>query len=471
MTPKGMGRTPAGDVTIGGRVLVVPTDDAAQAPAGACAAALEDAGHLARVSIGLARAHDEAAAGGFEVIVIVLGAVARDKRPADLIGWVPDQTPVIVAGVADAALARELLMAGAYLTLEDPGRRAPLEGSVARALLLARALQREARFDPAQKDLARQIGSGDLMQPVLQRVELVASTNVPVLLIGEVGSGKQVIARALHSHPASPRRNGPFVKAPVSALSGMDPESIHAELFGAGDMPGLVARARSGTLFLDDIARLPGTLQTAVEDLIESSGEPGDPRAGVRLIAGSGHDLEEDVAAGRMRQELAHRLGVVPIRIPALRQRVDDIPILANALVERFAALAGGPILGLSPGAVRLLQQHAWPGNIRELEEHVERAVRRATGPCLDPADLAELAHRLTGQPVRERPRSREVAMWLDPSLPLTEVARRAAAAAEIVSIRNALQVTGGNVTHAARLLGVSRMHLQKRMKRYGLRE
>ncbi len=471
MTPAGNRRPPPTDLTIGGRVLVVAADETATGTVQSCTRALEEAGHLARTSGSLQQAHAAAAAGAFEVVVVVLGRASWTGGAAGLIGWTPDQTPVVVVGAPEEPLARALQLGGATLVPEDPRQRGALERAVARALRMARALQREARYDPGQKDLSRQIGCGDLMRPVLQRVDLAAASAVPVLLVGEVGSGKQILARAVHSHPSSPRRQGPFVKAPLSALAGEDPERIHAELFGSPEAPGLAARARNGTLFLDDITQLPETVQAAVFDLIESpAGEGGGTRE-VRLIAGSARDLEEDVAAGRIRPDLAHRLGVLSIRIPPLRERVPDIPVLAAAMAERFASRAGTPILGLTPGAVALLEGYAWPGNIRELEEHVERAVRRSSGPCIVAEDLAELAHRSTGRPDREPVGGAMIEIWLDGSLPLTEIARRAGAAAEIVTIRNALRATGDNVTWAAKLLKVSRVHLQKRMKRYGMRK
>jgi len=469
MTPTG--NRPPADLTIGGRVLLVPADEPAEETVRSCAHTLEEAGHLTRTSGSLRQAQVSAPAGAFEVVVIVLGGSSWRGGAAGLIGWVPDQIPSIVVGSPEETLARALLLAGAALVPVDRRQHAALERAVAHAVRLARALQREARYDPGQKDLTRQVGCGDRMQEVLQRVDLAAPAGVPVLLVGEVGSGKQILARAMHSHPSSPRREGPFVKAPLSALAGEDPVRIHAELFGSPDGPGLVARARDGTLFLDDITQLPDTLQAAILALVEAPARAGGAEGEVRLIAGSARDLEEDVAAGRLRPEFAHRLGVLPIRIPPLRERVSDIPILADAMVERFAARAGAPIVGLSTGAVALLERYKWPGNIRELEEHVERAVRRATGPCLMPEDLAELAHRSTARAEREINVEGAVDLWLDESLPLTENARRAASAAEIVAIRNALRATGGNVTRAAKQLKVSRLHLQKRMKRYGMRE
>lgn len=472
MSPEGAGS--------GGRLLVVPGDPRARTVQERCAASLRKAGYLVHAAATLRDAARERESGDPEAGVVILAAGEEGRRgPADLMSWAGPDLPLVITGVADGAASRAMILAGAAATLPDPSAESDLLDAVERAIGWARSERKEARYDPSEPDLERLIGAGPEVQPVLRIFDRAANSPSPALLIGEVGSGKQLLARALHERGR--RRTGPFVKCHISALVRSVPDD-EARVFGAflGSVarPGFLERAHGGTLFVDEIALLPESLQALIVDLqaagesatITPDGGSGTP-ADLRLVAGASREPADGMRQGDLRRDLRDLISVLPIRLPPLRSRVRDIPILAGALVARFASRLGRPVVGLTPAAVSMLQRYHWPGNIRELEEQMERAVRRATGPALRPDDLADLSRMLPGASRNAPTGTIDLELSLDETLSLKSIGRMAGAAAEIMAIECALKATGGNVTHAARRLKVSRLHLQKRMKRYGLRK
>ena len=468
--------TPSGEEITGGRLLIVLADPAARARWKVCEATLQAAGHLVASLESPRPAADRVASANSEVAVLVMSeGRAGERRTLELLRWVPDLLPVVVVGAADESMARGFIVAGASMTVDDPRDTEQLLRATGSALRYSRALRREARFEP-DEPLSRLLGAGDEVKEIERLVARAAVSPSPVLVIGEPGSGKHLVAQAVHAHPKGPRRLGPFVKC---LLGGIDPGFTQEALYGTASRPGPFELAHGGTLFIDDItlmeqadqARLAEVLDQGNRARIVRADSSATPPADVRLVAGSPTGLDDLAGRGRLSQELSYRLRVLPIRLPPLRQRVADIPGLAGTLADRYAARTGKTIVGMSPKAVAILQRYPWPGNIRELEEQVERAVRRARGPAIEAEDLAELAHMTAGWPDAPATGTLEIALSLDESLSLPEVGRRAAAAAEVAAIRRALKLTGGNVTHAARMLKVSRLHLQKRMKKFGLRE
>ena len=465
------------DHTSGGRLVVAPVVPGARKVALACGAVLQAAGHLVRAHESLREAAADPS--DPEVAVIALAEnVGGDRRGAELWQAIPQDVPLVLVGVPAGPAARSMIHSGAYQTVEGPEPDVELTLAVSRALRLARAIRREARFDPEQPELARQIGSSERMLDVHRLIRRAVDSPSPMLVIGEAGTGKHLVGRAVHSSARSRRRQGPFIRCPLSALVPDGPERVLEELYGSGSRPGLLEIAHGGTLFLDDIALLPESLQSGLVSLLEtgSAATIPDPDGGapiaadVRLMVGSSRDLAEEVSRGRLRKDLHYHLKVLPIHLPPLRERPSDVAILAGALVDRHARASGKTIVGLAPQAVALLQRYHWPGNVRELDEHLERAVRRAPGPVLQAADLTEVARLTAGRPPAPPAGIVEVGLALDEEQTLAEAGRRAAAAAEVAAIRRALKESGGNVTHAAKRLKVSRLHLQKRMKRYGLR-
>jgi DNA-binding NtrC family response regulator len=326
---------------------------------------------------------------------------------------------------------------------------------------VGRELAHVARFDP-DRSLQRLLGATPPIRRAIGLIDRAAGSSAPVLVTGEPGAGKSIVARAIHAHEAGRWRGGPFIRCLLRAI---DPGEMEERLYGTARCPGLYELAHGGTLYLQDPATLPAMDQARLTELLEA-------RAGARIVAGSAVPLDAAVSEGRLKPELLMALKVLPIDLPPLRERPADIPALATAMIDRRAERLGKAIAGLSRGALALLQRHTWPGNIRELERCVGAAVERARGTLIEREDLAELKE----VPGASRqgagagaPGALEITVCLDDSLPLAEVACRATAAAEVVAIRRALARAGGNISRAARDLKVSRSHLQKRIKMYGL--
>ncbi len=302
------------------------------------------------------------------------------------------------------------------------------------------------------------------MQEVLATVERVAPTNSTVLLGGESGVGKDLIARAIHEK--SRRASGPFIKINSTAI----PENLlESELFGyekgaftgaANSKPGKFELADKGTLFLDEIGDVPASTQVKLlrvlqEREFERLGGTRTIKVDVRLIAATNRDLRAALEDGTFREDLYYRLNVVPIDIPPLREHKEDIPGLANLFLARFAKDSGRSeaIGGISPAAMQLLAGHYWPGNVRELQNVIERACALASSGQLEVADiqLDSPRHRNNASSDRFLPDGMTLDQWEDEM------------------IREALKRAGGNKSQAARLLGLSRNALRYRLSKIGI--
>ncbi len=302
------------------------------------------------------------------------------------------------------------------------------------------------------------------MQEVLATVERVAPTNSTVLLGGESGVGKDLIARAIHEK--SRRASGPFIKINSTAI----PENLlESELFGyekgaftgaAASKPGKFELADKGTLFLDEIGDVPPTIQVKLlrvlqEREFERLGGTRTIKVDVRLLAATNRDLRAALEDGTFREDLYYRLNVVPIDIPPLREHKEDIPGLANLFLARFAKDSGRKetIAGISPAAMQLLSGHYWPGNVRELQNVIERACALATGDQLEASDIQLDLPRNRGNASSDRflPDGMTLDQWEDEM------------------IREALKRAGGNKSQAARLLGLSRNALRYRLSKIGI--
>ena len=312
------------------------------------------------------------------------------------------------------------------------------------------------------------VGRSPKMQEVLSIVERVAPTNSTVLLGGESGVGKDLIARAMHQH--SRRASGPFVKINCTAI----PENLlESELFGyekgaftgaISSKPGKFELADKGTIFLDEIGDVPSATQVKLlrvlqEREFEHLGGTKTLKVDVRLVAATNRDLRAALEQGTFREDLYYRLNVVPISIPPLREHKEDIPYLVDHFIERFARESGKQISGITPAALKLLVDFHWPGNVRELENIIERASAFAEGATLDVKDIRlDLSPRFTtgdsaatGAEVPFPPDGMTLEQYED----------------EI--IREALRRAGGNKSQAARLLGLSRNALRYRLSRMGM--
>lgn len=363
-------------------------------------------------------------------------------------------------GSIDSAVEATKLGAADYVT--KPFRieelKARLEG-VARGMELDqenRLLREQLRTRPGFGGL---IGVTAKMQRVYKMIEKVSQHNYPVLILGESGTGKELVARSIHF--SGPRKDKPFAPVDCSALV---PTLIESELFGyvkgaftgaIQSKHGLLEAAEGGTLFLDEIGDMPVDLQAKLlralqEREIKPVGATERRAINVRVIAATNRDLEAAIRNGSFRQDLYFRLNVVQVKIPPLRERKNDIVLLVNAFLEKYAD-PSQPLRTISEEAMRRLMAYDWPGNVRELENAIERAVAIGSGPIVHVGDLPSNLH----YPSTERLPDK------DELLPLDELERRA--------ILRTLRETGGDKLAAARLLGIGKTTLYRKLKQYNL--
>ena len=313
------------------------------------------------------------------------------------------------------------------------------------------------------------------MQDVLATLDRVAPTNATVLLGGESGVGKDLVARALHQH--SRRAQGPFVKINCTAI----PENLlESELFGyeKGAFTGAVTSkagkfelADQGTIFLDEIGDMPGALQVKLlrvlqEREFERLGGTKTLKVDVRIVAATNQDLRAALEQGAFREDLYYRLNVVPISIPPLREHREDIPYLVDHFIARLAGESQKTITGITPSAMKRLMDFHWPGNVRELENIIERAMVLATGEKIDLDDIhLDLAPALPSSRAQDAapalPLANGQAPWLPAGVTLEQF--------DDEIIREAVRRAGGNKSQAARLLGLSRNALRYRLSKMGL--
>jgi two-component system, NtrC family, response regulator AtoC len=304
------------------------------------------------------------------------------------------------------------------------------------------------------------------MQEVLSTVDRVAPSNSTVLLGGESGVGKDLIARAIHQH--SRRAGGPFIKINSTAI----PENLlESELFGyekgaftgaVTSKPGKFELADKGTIFLDEIGDVPGSTQVKLlrvlqEREFERLGGTKTLKVDVRVVAATNQDLRVALEQGTFREDLFYRLNVVPISIPPLREHKEDLPYLADYFIERFARDSGKPVTGITAAAQKVLMEFHWPGNVRELENIIERAVALSSGTVLDVSDI-----RL------DRARVEGAATGAGAAAPFPPEGQTLEQFEDDI-IKEALRRANGNKSHAARLLGLSRNALRYRLTKIGV--
>ncbi|MES2643240.1 MAG: sigma-54 dependent transcriptional regulator [Myxococcota bacterium] len=388
--------------------------------------------------------------------------------------------PLIVItahGTVDSAV--EALKLGAFDYITKPFDLAELRTAVDKALRVERASRRSVQEDPTWRAPLSSPGRFDLigvttsMQRVYALVDKVADSPTTVLLVGESGTGKELAARALHAQ--SGRKDKPFVSVNCGAI----PENLfESELFGyergaftgaVTSKPGRFELADGGTLLLDEVGELPRDMQVKLlralqERKVERVGGVRPTAVDVRVIAATNVDLAAAVAAGRFREDLYYRLNVIQIRLPPLRDRREDIPLLVEHFLARFNERLGKHVVGVDAGGMAALMAWGWPGNIRELENVVERGV------LLSDADVLGVDAFPGLEPIPEGPAGADQGPDAD-GLGLKELVRVHTAKLERALILRSLEAEGGNVTRAARRLEISRKSLQLKMKEYGLRE
>ncbi|NLY01634.1 MAG: sigma-54-dependent Fis family transcriptional regulator [Rhodopirellula sp.] len=405
--------------------------------------------------------------------VIITDLVMNDVDGLEILGRakkeLPDSEVILITGHGTIPSAVTAMQQGAFNYLLKP-----LDLAQLRAVTLKAA--QNARLRQTNVELKRRlderfgfegvIGESPQMHDVIERLKRIAPTNASVLIQGATGTGKELVAQAIHQN--SPRKNKPFVALNCAALS---ENILESELFGhirgaftdaSTDRVGKFEYANGGTLFLDEVGDMPMATQIKLLRVLEN-GEitrvgSNDPiKVNVRILSATNRNLEDAIAAGTFRSDLYHRLKVVTVRLPTLRERSADIPVLVDHFVKAFAKKHAKQIRGLAPPARRRLLAFDWPGNVRQLRNVVESMVVVDYDGLLDVDDLPE---ELSGseEPVQETPTASLVSLV---GRPLEDIER--------LFIAETLRIAGGNREEAARMLGVGERTLYRKIKEYQL--
>ncbi len=393
----------------------------------------------------------------------------------------PEVEVIIMTGHATVETALAAVKAGAYDYLTKPFDDVEL---VARAV--AKAAERKQLFDrnrqlesqlrekegaPAGDGL---VGNSGAIRDVQRMIDAVAYSAATVLVTGESGTGKELVARALHAR--SPRKGHPFVALNCGALT---ETLLESELFGhvkgaftgaQRDQKGLFDAADGGTIFLDEIGDIPLATQVRLlrvlqEGEIKRVGSADSIKVDVRIIAATHRDLTKLVKAGKFREDLFYRLNVINIPLPALRERVEDIPLLGHHFLRRYAERLGKKVRALSPEAIELLCGYRWPGNVRELENAIERAVVLCRGEIITPVDLPPAVTGRTAPLVREAPANGDESAWL--TLSYAAAKEQALRRFEKSYVEALMRACDNNISAAARKAGMDRSNFKRVLRKY----
>jgi two-component system response regulator HydG len=427
---------------------------------------------------------------GYECVIATSGQSGADKietedfdvilsdlRMADVDGLallrkakqeLPDAEVVLITGHGDVKTAVEAIKEGAanYLTKPvDMGELRAIVDKAAERLRLARANRELLRQLNEKFGFEGVIGNSSRMHEIIAKLRDIAPTSATVLIQGETGTGKELVAKAIHTN--SPRKTKPFVAMNCTALN---ENLLEDELFGhePGSFTGAdklrkgrFEHANGGTLFLDEVGDMPVTLQAKLLRVLENKevfriGSNESIKVNVRLLSASNRDLEDAVAAGKFRQDLYYRLKVVTIKLPPLRERREDIPLLTVHFIKEFNELHGKKAKGISDALRRAMASYDWPGNVRELRNIIESMVVQDHDGTLDIGDLPE-GDNLTRMFSPNNHSARPSGLV---GRPLTDVER--------YYIEQALELTGGNREEAARMLGIGERTLYRKIKKWG---
>ncbi|MBI0432860.1 nitrogen regulation protein NR(I) [Roseomonas sp. KE0001] len=422
--------------------------------------------------------------------LVITDVVMPDENGLDLVPRIkrvrPDLRVVVMSAQSTFMTALKAAQRGAFEYLPKPFDLKELLAVVARALTAPAAVVAEDEEDSGER--LPLIGRSPAMQEIYRTVARLTTTDLTVMITGESGTGKELVARALHDYGR--RRTGPFVAINMAAIPR---ELIESELFGheRGAFTGALARgvgrfeqAAGGTLFLDEIGDMPPEAQTRLLRVLQEGefttvGGRNPIKANVRIVAATHRDLRQAIRQGLFREDLFYRLNVVPIRLPPLRERIEDIPLLARHFLDRAKA-SGLPGKQLDPDALDRLRQHSWPGNARELENLMRRLAalypQEIIGADAVNAELLE-AEPIASPEARspetleqavERHLSSFVAAQKD-GLPVRDLYERVLAEVERPLLRLALAATRGNQIKAAAMLGLNRNTLRKKIRELDL--
>ncbi len=376
---------------------------------------------------------------------------------------------LMMSGQADLAMAVEATHLGAVDFFEKPL-------NPDRVLLAARQISTQLLLEQRVSELEQQLGTTEMigrsvsMKRVLDVIERAAPTDGRVLILGENGTGKELVARALHA--GSNRNQGPFISLNCAAIP---KDLVESELFGheKGAFTGAVTRragrfelADGGTLFLDEIGDMGLDVQAKLLRVLQENeairiGGTKSYKFDIRVIAATNKDLEYEISEGRFREDLFYRLNVVPIKLPALRDRPEDIPLLAAHFLKRFLSKSGKAERNWSAGSLSALADYRWPGNVRELENTVERLIILSDGLIISAEDIRTM---LPANTESKRPERSEIEVVLSKSF------RDQVEDFECQLLREGLQRTGGNISKLAREFIMDRANLHRKLKQYNIK-
>ena len=415
-----------------------------------------------------AAALEELYSGEFDAALIDLN-YTRDttsgKEGLDLLTQMqatdPDLPVIVMTAWGSIDLAVEAVRKGARDFIQKPWENPRLVTVLQTQVNLARSLRRTRQLEAENRLLRAQgrptfIAEAASMRPVLDLIARVGPSDANILITGEHGTGKEVVAKTLHA--MSQRAQKPLITVNTGALSeGTFESEVFGHVKGAftdarTDRIGRFEMADGGTLFLDEIANVPIKQQAKLLRVLESGemervGSSKTRKVDVRVLSATNANLHEEVNAGRFRADLLFRLNTIEIHLPSLRDRKEDVPLLATHFLREYAQKYRKPVVKFEPNALQAILSYDWPGNVRELDHAIERAVLMATGEAVQATDLGLHARESTGPRVDE--------------MSLEEV--------ESLLVRKALAKHGGNVSHAAESLGLSRGALYRRIEKYGL--
>ncbi|MBI4528285.1 MAG: sigma-54-dependent Fis family transcriptional regulator [Deltaproteobacteria bacterium] len=398
--------------------------------------------------------------------LIVTDLMMPRMKGTELIGRLKEVDPnvpvLLITAFGTIESAVEAMRAGAYNYLTKPFRSDEILLSIGRALEernLRKELQRLRAEVHGRYEFHNIVGKSEKMQRLFEMISRIGDLATNVLLFGESGTGKELVARAVHYN--SSRCRAPFIPVNCAAI----PETLlESELFGylrgaftdaKRDRKGLFQEATGGTLFLDEIGEMPLSLQAKLLRVIEDKevrplGASRGEKVDVRILAATNRELEQGVGEGRFRQDLFYRLNVIHITLPPLRERIEDIPLLAEHFIQKFSQAARRKVTGITEEALAALIRYRWPGNVRELEHTIERAVLLGKEGPITPEDLSPRLLEGAGNDAL-------VDEALSRRYTLRDIERE--------YIKRVLETTGGNKTEAAIILGVDRTTLYRKLE------
>jgi two-component system response regulator HydG len=392
----------------------------------------------------------------------------------------PEVEVIMMTGHATVETALAAVRSGAYDYLTKPFDDIEIVGrSVAKAAERKQLFDRNRQLESQLREREGGapeglVGNSAPMREVVRMIDAVAYSATTVLVTGESGTGKELVARALHAR--SPRKSHPFVALNCGALT---ETLLESELFGhvkgaftgaQRDQKGLFDAADGGTIFLDEIGDIPMATQVRLlrvlqEGEIKRVGSADSIRVDVRVIAATHRDLPKLVKSGRFREDLFYRLNVINVPLPPLRERVEDIPLLAHHFLRRYSDRLGKKVRTLTPEAVELLCGYRWPGNVRELENAIERAVVLCRADALSPTDLPPAVTGRTAPLVREAPSGADDATWL--ALSYAAAKEQALRRFEKSYVDALMRACDSNISAAARRAGMDRSNFKRVLRKY----